>query len=152
MGPATMGRFHASLPVQRFFASSVSVVVAPAAGSVFSAESDPAKSTCPALNCLIPAPEPVALYVTWAPALSCVKEAMASSMAFFWADEPSPLRWPLTAAAEPAPAAAPEVLEAEVDVVLLSLPQAARVRAPTTARPARRPDRVSFKTSVLPDP
>ena len=49
-----MGRFHASLVAQR--------VLAAVASSVFSAESEPPKSTRPALKFLIPAPEPVGLY------------------------------------------------------------------------------------------
>ena len=52
MGPATIGRFQASEP---------QAVLAAAASSVLSAESDPAKSTCLPMNCLMPAPEPVAL-------------------------------------------------------------------------------------------
>jgi hypothetical protein len=56
MGPVTIGRFHASEP-QEAFASSASIL--PSFGSVLSAESEPAKSTCLAMNCLMPAPEPV---------------------------------------------------------------------------------------------
>src|SRR4051812_41882249 len=53
IGPATIGRFQASLPVQRALAASASGLP-PSAASVFRAESEPAKSTWPALNCLIP--------------------------------------------------------------------------------------------------
>jgi hypothetical protein len=49
MGPVTMGRFHAGEP---------HVLAAAAASSGLSAESEPAKSTCPATNFLMPAPEP----------------------------------------------------------------------------------------------
>ena len=58
MGPVTMGRFHAGEP-QNFSASSASIL--PSFSTVFSAESEPAKSTWPARNCLMPAPEPVGL-------------------------------------------------------------------------------------------
>src|SRR3954447_6182367 len=55
IGPAAIGRFHAGLPWQRFAAAATSPL------SAFSAESEPAKSTWPALNCWMPAPEPVGL-------------------------------------------------------------------------------------------
>jgi hypothetical protein len=47
----TMGMFHASPPWQR--------AAALVASSVLIAESEPAKSTCPAMNCLRPVPEPL---------------------------------------------------------------------------------------------
>ncbi len=53
-----MGRFHAGEP-QNFSASAVSIL--PSFSVFFSAESEPAKSTWPAMNCLMPAPEPVGL-------------------------------------------------------------------------------------------
>ena len=56
IGPVTMGRFQASEP-QEFLASSASMM--PSFSSVLRAESEPAKSTCLAMNCLMPAPEPV---------------------------------------------------------------------------------------------
>jgi hypothetical protein len=51
-----MGRFQAGEP-HAAAASSASTL--PSTGAVLSAESDPAKSTCLAMNCLMPAPEPV---------------------------------------------------------------------------------------------
>jgi hypothetical protein len=54
IGPTTIGRLSAGL-LQRFCAAAVSPLV----GS--SAESEPAKSTWPPLNCMTPAPEPVGL-------------------------------------------------------------------------------------------
>jgi len=50
--------FQASEP-QAVLASSVSIL--PSFGFVLSAESEPAKLTWPAMNCLMPLPEPVAL-------------------------------------------------------------------------------------------
>ena len=55
IGPTTIGMFQASLPLQRSLAAATSP------SSSFSAESEPAKSTWPALNCSTPAPEPVGL-------------------------------------------------------------------------------------------
>ena len=55
MGPVTMGMFQAGEP-QAVAASVASTL--PSLASVFSAESEPAKSTWPAMNCLMPAPEP----------------------------------------------------------------------------------------------
>jgi len=55
-----MGRFQAGDP-QALSASACSMLVAPALGVSLSAESEPAKSTWPAMNCLMPAPEPVGL-------------------------------------------------------------------------------------------
>ena len=52
-GPTTRGRCQASLPPQRFAASAIWLS--------FSGESEPPKSTWPAMNCFWPAPEPVAL-------------------------------------------------------------------------------------------
>src|SRR5450631_3172149 len=60
MGPVTMGMFQAGEP-HVLSALACSVPVVPATGTVFSAESEPAKSTWPAMNCLMPAPEPVGL-------------------------------------------------------------------------------------------
>jgi hypothetical protein len=60
MGPVTMGRFQAGEP-QALSASACSMLVAPAFALLLRAESDPAKSTWPAMNCLMPAPEPVGL-------------------------------------------------------------------------------------------
>src|SRR6476659_7085137 len=58
IGPVTIGRFQAGEP-QYFAAASASMV--PSFTTVLSAESEPAKSTWPAMNCLMPAPEPVGL-------------------------------------------------------------------------------------------
>jgi hypothetical protein len=55
IGPVTMGRFQAGLAAQRAAAASTSPLLA------LSAESEPAKSTWAAVNCLMPAPEPVGL-------------------------------------------------------------------------------------------
>ena len=41
--------------------AAASASMSPSFSSVFSAESEPAKSTWPAMNCLMPAPEPVGL-------------------------------------------------------------------------------------------
>ena len=62
---------------------------------------------------------------------------MASSMAFFWAEEPSAFRVP---SAHSALAPDPVPVEPE-PAVLLSEPQAESARAPTTATLARRPKR-----------
>ena len=61
---------------------------------------------------------------------------MASSMAFFWAEEPSPFRVPLAQAAF---ALEPELLApgAALPEVLLSEPQADRASEPTRAAPER---------------
>ena len=56
IGPVTIGRFQAG-DAQALAASSDSM--APSFSSVLRAESEPAKSTCLAMNCLMPAPEPV---------------------------------------------------------------------------------------------
>ena len=58
IGPVTIGRFHAGEP-QVVAAASASMT--PSFATVFSAESEPAKSTWPATNALMPAPEPVGL-------------------------------------------------------------------------------------------
>ena len=55
IGPTTIGMFQASLPPQRSLAAATSP------SSSLSAESEPAKSTWPLLNCSTPAPEPVGL-------------------------------------------------------------------------------------------
>src|SRR5450759_1011375 len=55
IGPVTMGRFQAGLAAQRVAAAATSPLAA------LSAESEPAKSTWAALNCVMPAPEPVGL-------------------------------------------------------------------------------------------
>src|SRR5665648_666600 len=60
MGPVTMGRFQAG-EAHALSASACSILVDPAFGLSASAESDPAKSTWPAMICLMPAPEPVGL-------------------------------------------------------------------------------------------
>src|SRR5450631_386641 len=60
MGPVTMGMFQAGEP-QAVSAAACSVPGVPATSTLFSAESDPAKATWPAVNCLMPAPEPVPL-------------------------------------------------------------------------------------------
>src|SRR5215471_19450346 len=54
IGPVTIGRSSAG-PPQRFCAAATSPL------SGLSAESEPAKSTWPPLNCFTPAPEPVGL-------------------------------------------------------------------------------------------
>ena len=58
IGPVTIGRFHAGDP---HCLSAAACSTTPSFISVLSAESDPAKSTWPALNCLMPAPDPVGL-------------------------------------------------------------------------------------------
>src|ERR1700722_11536103 len=55
-GPNTSGRSHAGFPLQRLVAGPI--------WSAISGESDPAKSTWPAMNCSRPAPDPVGLYDT----------------------------------------------------------------------------------------
>src|SRR5665647_1786673 len=104
MGPVTMGRFHAGDP-QALSASACSLVVAPALGVSLSAESEPAKSTWPAMGCLMP---------------------------FFWADEPSAFSVPV--GQSEAAAVDPPVVAAEVGA-LLSEPQADRASVPTRATP-----------------
>jgi hypothetical protein len=74
---------------------------------------------------------------------------IASSRAFFWAVEPSPLIVPLTAAEELEPPAPPEVVLELEEPLLLSEPQAASARAPTRARPPTRADRESFTEVVV---
>src|SRR5690349_16767549 len=64
---------------------------------------------------------------------------MASSMAFFWADEPSPFSVPEAQAASP-----PDVLPDDESSLLLSEPHAVRAMAPTSATAARRACEVSF--------
>ena len=58
IGPVTIGRFQAGEPQ---YVAAASASTTPSFSSVFSAESEPAKSTWPAMNCLMPAPEPVGL-------------------------------------------------------------------------------------------
>ena len=72
-----------------------------------------------------------------APAQASWKAEMASSMAFFWAVEPSPFRVPLGAGGRSA--LEPELLApaAAVPAVLLSEPQADRASEPTRAAPER---------------
>ena len=63
------------------------------------------------------------------------KSVMACSMAFFWADEPSPLRVPVGhAALALLPLAAPP---GAVVLVLLSEPQPDRANVPTRATPVK---------------
>src|SRR5476649_300449 len=52
IGPVTMGKFQAGDP-QVLSASTCSMLVAPAFAFSLSAESEPAKSTWPAMNCLM---------------------------------------------------------------------------------------------------
>ena len=75
--------------------------------------------------------------MTVAPAQASWNVRMASSMAFFWADDPSPFRVPLAQAVFAL--LEPELLApgAAVSVVLLSEPQADRASEPTRATPER---------------
>src|SRR5450759_997162 len=59
---------------------------------------------------------------------------MACSMAFFWADEPSPFKVPVAQSALAATLAAPPLVLGEV-LALLFEPQPARASVPTRARP-----------------
>src|SRR5215212_9657507 len=72
---------------------------------------------------------------------------MASSSAFFWAVEPSPLMVPVTAAEELDPPGAPVLVLEPEEPLLLSDPQAASARAPTRAMPPTRADGESFTES-----
>jgi hypothetical protein len=78
--------------------------------------------------------------------LAWEKVATISSMAFFWAVDPSPFREPDSAAPED------EKLEPPAppvdELLLLSEPQAARARAPTRAMPPRRTDGEIFTPVV----
>src|SRR6476469_500510 len=58
IGPVTIGLFQAGEPQ---VLSAASCCTTPSTASVFSAESEPAQSTWPAMNCLMPVPEPVGL-------------------------------------------------------------------------------------------
>src|SRR4051794_31811144 len=70
---------------------------------------------------------------------------MASSIAFFWAVDPSPSSDPESAAAEDDPEAAAPLVELLPLELLLSEPQAAtRAREPARAKPPRRAVRESF--------
>jgi len=59
---------------------------------------------------------------------------MACSMAFFWADEPSPFRVPVAQSALAAALVAPPLVLGEVLALLLE-PQPARASVPTRATP-----------------
>src|SRR3954453_12374113 len=72
---------------------------------------------------------------------------MASSIAFFWAVDPSPSRVPERAAPD-APAPEPPAPPVEESLELSSEPQAARASAPTRVIPPMRTGRESF-TSVV---
>src|SRR5690625_5182406 len=111
-GPNTSGRCHAGFPSHRAAASETW-------GSL-SGESDPAKSTCPAMNCSRPAPEPVGLYDRFLPGHCLPHSWLNTAIAFCWAVDPSAVSefFPAQSAdfdpGAPAPAA---------PSVLLSLPQ-----------------------------
>ena len=123
-GPNTSGRFHAGLPPQRAAAGST--------WSFDSGESEPAKSTCLAMNCVTPAPEPVGLYDSVLPEHVWPHTWLNTAIAFCWAVEPS-------AVSEALPPQSAADAEADVDAepepdaledgvaVLLSLPHAVSV-------------------------
>src|SRR6185437_5058003 len=77
--------------------------------------------------------------------LACEKVATTSSMAFFWAVDPSPFSEPERAA--PEEELEPPALPVD-EPLLLSEPHAARARAPTRAMPPRRADREIFTPVV----
>ena len=68
---------------------------------------------------------------------------MASSMAFFWAEEPSAFSVP-PPSGQSAPADVPELDEPDAAGSLLSEPHAVSAREPTRATLARRPRRWIF--------
>ena len=86
--------------------------------------------------------------MTVAPEQVSPKEEMASSMAFFCADEPSAFRLPDPQLADPEAALLEELEPLAPASVLLSEPQAARARAPARATPLRRARRVMLTVSV----
>src|SRR5690349_18226725 len=79
-------------------------------------------------------------------------EEMASSMAFFCAEDPSAFRLPVPHEPEAEPEAeALDELESELEPpaeVLLSDPQAVSARAPTRATPLRRASRLMLTVDV----
>src|SRR3954470_19037829 len=102
-GPKTSGRFHASPPPQRSTAL--------ATWSSLSAESEPAKSTCLAMNWSTPAPEPVGLYANVLPEQTWLHTLLNSAIAFCWAVEPSAVTEFLPPqSADAAPVPAPDAL------------------------------------------
>src|ERR1700752_4040664 len=120
-GPNTSGRFHAGLPPQR----------AAALGfwSSLRAESEPAKSTCLAMNWSTPAPEPVGLYAKVLPEHVWPHTLLNSAMALCWGVEPSPVPefWPPQSAAALLPAAGLALPLLLLVPEFLSLPHAVRV-------------------------
>src|SRR5450631_2495656 len=136
-GPTTSGRSQAALFLQRVKAVACSVAAR--------AESEPPKSTRPALKFLTPAPEPVALYSILALFLQAsLYEAMICWMALVWAVEPSPVMEPEGQAREGP--------DAEVDtdppvVAAVVLEQAARERALRAATAAIFETRVILSSS-----
>src|SRR6185312_2501788 len=81
MGPNTRGKFHAGWSPHRLAAA--------AAWSPSSGESEPAKSTCLAMNWFRPAPEPVGLYESCLPWQSWLHVFVNSAIAFCCAVDPS---------------------------------------------------------------
>ena len=77
------------------------------------------------------------------PSQASWNDAMASSMAFFWAEEPSALSVPPPSGQSDA-AVDPELDEPEAAGSLLSEPHAVSARLPTRATLARRPMRWIF--------